>query len=71
MSDKRNVQLAEAFGENLKSSYIQGYSDGFEGRDFDPGSIMMRGREHLFGYAQMQGHHDGKEDAADCGKRIS
>lgn len=67
MGDRRNTELVEAFGNNLKSSYIQGYNDGFDGRDFDPGSIIMRGREHLFGYAYMQGYHDGREDAADRG----
>ncbi len=65
MSKRRDPKLVEAFGDNLRASYLQGYQDGLEEKCFDPQSIVMTGREHLFGYAYMQGWHDGREDASD------
>ena len=67
MSKARDPKFSEAFAENLKSAYLQGYQDGVDGKSCDPGTIVTKGREHLFGYAYLQGWGDGGEDAADKG----
>lgn len=65
MSDERGSRLAEAFSNNLKTSYLNGYHDGRKGKPCDIESIMRRGRESLLGEAYKQGWLDGDDEAND------
>lgn len=60
------LRVAEAFGNNLKFSYLEGYKRGFAGQEFETSGIPPDGTQ-LSGIVYYQGWCDGKEDAADRG----
>ncbi len=59
---RRLYERAEMYASHLAASYLQGYRDGFEGEPFNMGVIRLKGREHLIGYAFVEGWHDGNQD---------
>ena len=55
-------ERAETYASHLAANYLQGYRDGFEGEPFKMGVISLKSREHLIGYAFLEGWHDGNQD---------
>lgn len=60
-------ERADTYASHLAASYRQGYRDGFEGEPFNMAIISLKGRQHLLGYAFMEGWHDGNQDRTRCG----
>ena len=59
---RRLYARAETYAGHLAANYLQGYRDGLEGEPFNMGVISLKDREHLIGYAFMEGWHDGNQD---------
>lgn len=55
---------AETYASHLASAYLQGYRDGLEGKPFDMAVISLKERQHLLGYAFIEGWHDGNQERA-------
>lgn len=63
-----NSKAVEAFADKLKSVWLRGYHDGFNGKPCDIEAVRVMGRASLLGEVYMHGYEAGKEDAADKGK---
>lgn len=59
---RQQYERAETHASHLAASYLQGYRDGLEGEPFNMSVISLKGRQHILGYAFMEGWHDGNQD---------